>query len=153
MSNSLTVEQLRSQLSALGLDDRGHRSELRNRLRKQQGKQFSKKRGGGTNYNGRGGVGLGAAIGVERADGSSLADTATSWRRVGVKEVPVEKKPVGEQQRARSVVEEWKPSMDSYLVLDVEATCERGKLGQPRRASFEFPNESKCHSTNQSYCS
>lgn len=38
----------------------------------------------------------------------------------------------------------WKPKVDSYLVLDVEATCERGKVGQARKASFEFPNESEC---------
>lgn len=141
MSNSLTVEQLRSQLSALGLDDRGRRSELRNRLRKQLARnRGGEGNGGGSHYNGRG-----TAIGGgERGDGASLADTATSWRRAGIKEVPVETKPVEQHQRFINKV--WQPSMDSYLVLDIEATCEKGKLGQPRRASFEFPNESESQS-------
>lgn len=95
MSNSLTVEQLRSQLEALGVDSRGHRKELRSRLKRQDG---------------------------PRQNGPSIADAATSWRKAGLP---------------------WSPQIDSYLVLDVEATCEAVRAGQSRKSSFEFPNESE----------
>lgn len=49
------------------------------------------------------------------------------------------------QQRGAAVKEavheqehDWKPKHDTYLVLDVEATCEGSKNG-----SFDYPNESE----------
>lgn len=154
MSNSLSVEQLRGQLSALGVDNRGHRNELKARLRRQQQRQqhhvspnpiqqhtitsIQQRRpiaagpGGGNGSNG---------------NGSSQADSATSWRRVGAPEPVIVLKPLAPPlpppPPSEPVNVTWKPIMDSYLVLDVEATCERGKLGQPRKSSFEFPNESE----------
>lgn len=94
MSGSQRVEELRAELSQLGLDTRGHRSELRTRLRKGR-KSRSKQL-------------------PERDD-----------------EPPCEERG------------SWKPSIDSFLVLDVEATCERGGHGQQtRQVAFDYPNES-----------
>jgi hypothetical protein len=156
MSNSLTVEQLRSQLSALGVDNRGHRNELKARLRRQQRQRLyvphqdtsstdrSSEPKQFTIQQRRPIVAAeGATIG--NGNGSSQADSAKSWRRLGAAIPPQEtvfisKRPIAKPE---PVDVAWKPIMDSYLVLDVEATCERGKLGQPRNASFEFPNESE----------
>jgi hypothetical protein len=154
MSNSLTVEQLRSQLSALGVDNRGHRNELRARLKKRQQQQqylqpqHSQQQSHNQQQYQQQNITIQRRVitgRVQGANGASQADSAASWRRSGA----------GDQRKALaasapaspaptpSINVTWKPIMDSYLVLDVEATCERGKLGQPRNASFEFPNESK----------
>ncbi|UZJ51115.1 hypothetical protein CBS101457_000435 [Exobasidium rhododendri] len=118
MSNSLSVEQLRIQLEALGVDSRGHRNELRSRLKKKQQQQGHFQRNS-----------------QRRDKEPSIADVAPSWRRAEAgSRVAMSSKP--------EVVETiWQPKVESYLVLDVEATCQAVKAGQPRKSSFEFPNE------------
>lgn len=150
MSNSLSVEQLRSQLSALGVDNRGHRNELKARLRRQQQRQQYSTNSRGSEAQQHITIQQrtrpieGASNGNGKGNAASQADSAASWRRMGAippqETVVISGKSVA---KAEPIDITWKPIMDSYLILDVEATCERGKLGQPRNASFEYPNESE----------
>ena len=110
-----TVESLRKALGELGLDTRGHKPELKKRLRKAKKKLAKEEEEDDTKKKGE----------SHTIITTTIPDSLTNNQKVEGQE----KEKKEEEEKAFP-----KQPFDYYLFFDVEATCEEG-------GSFEYPNE------------
>ncbi|KAI9255117.1 hypothetical protein BDA99DRAFT_152791 [Phascolomyces articulosus] len=114
-STTTTVESLRKALEELGLDTRGHKPELKKRLRKAK-KKLAKEQ-----------------VDTKKNDTSPLSSRSTTIKSV----IIPDQSDQDQNEQISSKIQ--KQPFDYYLFFDVEATCEEGGGFEYDNEIIEFP--------------
>lgn len=137
MASSLTVSQLKDSLSSLGLKTNGKRDQLKERLKKavkKKGEDKEKIR----------------RFFIDEQD--DQRDSELESELEGKEQLTLkDKKTAGNGAPTANGKSGWRPKYHTFLITDVEATCEEGRnrngTKSASRVSFDYPNESESASS------
>lgn len=130
-SSSSTVAELRLALAAQGIDPRGNKRTVLRKLQKKRAKARERQQQ-------QGGSDLVDETTCKPAQDGHIRTQDHRLQQGAAVEECREMKGRNGVEQGQSNPDGWTPRYDTYLVLDVEATCIDSKNG-----SFDYPNESE----------
>lgn len=143
MTSSLTVDQLKDSLSNLGLQTTGKKDQLKSRLKKatKKLKQDSDNLHSFFNHDDDNEEQdqVEQHLNSQESGNRSTTDHTQTAPSNGNKKGQDSPSKDGPKKKV------WKPKFHTFLITDVEATCEKSKLNFKGKkvSSFEYPNESE----------